>query len=90
MRRHERGFGFIILLVALAAVLLFVARAWRSVAPVAAQTVKPGAPAEEAAAPAASAPEGTAPPGRIPDLREAKRNTDAHASQVQDALKASE
>jgi hypothetical protein len=89
MRKQGSGFGFVILVVVLAVVLLLVARAWRSVAPTAAQIQGGDAPiavedhGEEEAGEAQRS-------GDLPDLNEMRDETDAHAQAVQEALEATE
>jgi len=89
MARRGSGFGFVLLVVVLAVVLLLVARSWRSVAPTAVQVATPAgavsvdAHGEEAAAAAVRR-------GALPDLREMRQETGAHAQEVQDALAATE
>ncbi|HKQ61730.1 MAG TPA: hypothetical protein VJS92_10585 [Candidatus Polarisedimenticolaceae bacterium] len=89
MRRQGGGFGFVILLVVLAAVLLLVGRAWRAMGPTAleVQTVrelKPDAPADSGQRPQPPSP--AVPAGKLPDLRETRQQTSAHSKQYQDAL----
>jgi hypothetical protein len=74
MGRRGGGFGFVVLVIVLAVVLVLVARSWRAVAP---QAISVTAPRLDD--PALG-------PGDLPDLDETRRQTDAHARQVQDAL----
>ena len=83
MRRQGAGFGFVILLVVLAVVLLLASRAWKSTMPVAGQAIKPSAPAsakDDAAAEASS------PRTVNADLKKVKRQADRHADEVRDAV----
>jgi len=73
------------LLVVVAIVMLLVARSWKSVAPTAIEVSTPAGTVAvpshgdgEAAAAATS--------GALPDLSDARRETGAHAQQLQDAL----
>ena len=94
--RQGGGFGFIVLLVVLAVILLLTSRAWKTVMPSVldvAAPAKSGRTAEERT-PTASSP-GLPPPsvnsgaGQPPlqsSTREMKKNTDVHSDQVQKAL----
>jgi hypothetical protein len=86
MKRQGGGFGVVMLLVVVAIVLLLVARSWKSVAPTAVQVSTPAGKVavpdhgdRDAAAAATS--------GNLPDLNDARRETGAHAEQLQDAMK---
>ena len=83
MARKGGGFGMVILVVVMAVVLLLVARAWKSMAPTAAQL------------PAAQSTDGIDPHGQddaaeaaggLPNLEETRQETDRHKQQVQEAL----
>ncbi len=74
MSRRRGSFGFVVLVVVLAIVLLLVARSWRAVAP---QAISVTAP--RLTDPALG-------PGDLPNLDETRRRTDAHSAQVQDAM----
>lgn len=86
MKRQGGGFGIIMLLVVVAIVMLLVARSWKSVAPTAVQVATPAgnvAVPDHGDGEAAEA----ATSGTLPDLNDARRETGAHAEQLQDALK---
>jgi hypothetical protein len=90
MRRQGSGFGFVVLLVVVAIVLFLATRLFKSALPAAGVVLKPS-PASEDAKDAKTQQGGeAAPSNRIPNLRDAKRNTDAHAAQVKDALEKSQ
>ncbi len=85
MKRQGGGFGFVMLLVVVAIVMLLVARSWKSVAPDAIEVATPAGPAaisdhgeREAAAEARS--------GLLPNLQDMRRETGNHAQEVQDTL----
>jgi len=82
----------IVLLVALVIVLLLVARSWKSVAPEAMQVSNPdGSSVSVQASDHGETEAGEAVrSGDLPDLNETKKQTDAHAQQVQEALAATE
>jgi hypothetical protein len=83
MARKGGGFGFVMLLVVLAVVLLLTARAWNRVgtpAIDAAGTSRPGPPARGERAEAADALRD------LPGLEAARQATDAHAQEVEKAL----
>jgi hypothetical protein len=87
MRRQSSGFGFVVLLVVLAVVLFLATRAFKSTLPAAETLVKPTPSADGAAGSAAAQGGGESiRPSRLPDLKDVKRSTDAHAAQVKDAL----
>ena len=83
MARKGSGFGLVMLVIVMLAVLLLVAKSWRSVAPTAIQITTPDGEIS------VSTPgtEGIADnPGGLPNLNEMRQNTSAHTDQVQDAL----
>lgn len=84
MRRQGGGFGVVMLLVVVAIVLWLTARAWKNLAPTAAEIRNPTASSHEAAK--AGVPPSDNPPLR-PSLRDMKQNTSAHTEGVEDALK---
>ena len=83
--RKGAGLGLVALAIVMLVVLLLAARQWRSVAPTAAQLRDDGSPSvvdthgETGAAAAIRS-------GGLPDLREARQQTDAHAAQLEEAL----
>ena len=78
-----------VLIVALAIVLLLVAKNWRSVAPHAIQVTDPdlGATVDDHGQTEAGE---AVRSGQLPDMNEMRQQTDAHAQQVQEALEAIE
>ena len=89
MARKGSGIGFVVLIVALAIVLLLVAKNWRSVAPQAIQVTDPnlGATVDDRGQTEAGEEVRS---GQLPDMNDMRRQTDAHAQQVQEALEATE
>ena len=89
MGKKPSGFGFVMLVVVLAVVLLLAARQWRSVAPTALQVSDPDLSAvaddhgETGAGEALRS-------GQLPDLRDMKQQTGEHADRLQEALEATE
>ena len=87
MRRQGSGFGFVVLLVVVVVVLFLATRAFKSTLPAASAIVKPPAAAEDTAdSGKQQGGESIRPAGRIPDLKDTKQGTDAHAARVKDAL----
>jgi hypothetical protein len=89
MARKGSGIGFVVLILALAIVLLLVAKNWRSVAPQAIQVTDPGLAATVDDRGQTEAGEAVR-SGQLPDMNEMRQQTDAHAQQVQEALEATE
>ena len=89
MARKGSGIGFVVLIVALAIVLLLVAKNWRSVAPHAMQVTDPDLAATVDDRGQTEAGEAVR-SGELPDMNDMRRQTDAHAEQVQEALEATE
>ena len=81
MARRGSGFGMVMLVITLLAVLLLVARSWRSVAPGATRI-----PDRTLVRSSGDGKSDDDPTAGLPDLRDAQRETDAHAQQVQDAM----
>jgi hypothetical protein len=86
--RRGAALGFVVLLVALVVTLLLVARSWQSLAPTAIEVSRPGAPdvnvrvndhGESEAAEALRR-------GNMPDLKDARKATDARSEEIQRAL----
>jgi len=86
MRKQGGGFGFFVLLIVLAVVLLLATHAWKTVMPVAAQAVKPGSSASVPDHGQKGAGEAIR-SGNLPDLKKMGQNTDDHIQQVKDAAK---
>ncbi len=86
MRRQGSGFGLVMLVVVLAVVLYLAMRAFKSTLPAAQALAKPSTPASDAASTDAPASGESVRPSRLPDLRDVKQRTDAHAAQVKDAV----
>jgi Tfp pilus assembly protein PilX len=86
MRRQGSGFGFVVLLVVLVVVLLLASRAFKSTLPAATALAKPAQGAQETPESAAPQAGESVRPSRLPDLKDVKRTTDAHAKQVRDAV----
>jgi hypothetical protein len=80
MRGKGSGFGLIMLLVVLAVILILVGRSWNSVAPEALSVADHGQP--EAAEAVRS--------GKLPDLKETRQRTEAHAQEVREILEETE
>jgi hypothetical protein len=89
MAKKPSGFGLVMLVVVLVVVMFLVARQWRSVAPTALQVSDPDYSAiaddhgETGAGEALRS-------GRLPDLKDMRQQTGAHADQLQEALEATE
>jgi len=89
MAKRPSGFGFVVLVVVLAIVLLLVARQWKSVAPTALQVSDPDLSrvaddhGESGAGEALRS-------GQLPDLRDMKQQTGQHADELKEALEATE
>lgn len=81
MRRVGSGFGFVVLVVVLAIVLLLTARAFKATMPAAAGALKPDEGTQEPL-PAESA----SPRAVDADLRKIERQADRRAQEYQDAL----
>ena len=91
MRRQGSSFSFVLLLVVVVVVLFLATRAFKSTLPAASALVKPSTTSEDTEGSSAQqGGESIRPAGRIPDLKDAKRGTDAHAAQVKDALEKSQ
>jgi predicted lipid-binding transport protein (Tim44 family) len=86
MRRQGSGFGFVVLLVVLVVVLFLASRAFKSTLPAATALAKPSPADQEAQESAASQGGEAIRPSRMPDLKDVKRTTDAHAKQVREAV----
>ena len=86
MRRQGSGFGFVMLLVVVAVVLFLASRALRSTLPAATALAKPSPTGEQVAEPTAAGNGESIRPGRMPDLKDVKQETDAHAAEVRDAV----
>ncbi|MBZ5639497.1 MAG: hypothetical protein LAO51_12190 [Acidobacteriia bacterium] len=86
MRRQGSGFGFVMLLVVLAVVLYLASRAFKSTLPAAAALAKPSPAGQEATGSDPPQAGDSVRPSRLPDLKDVKRTTDAHAKQVRDAV----
>jgi len=86
MRSQGSGFGVVVLLVVVAVVLFLASRALKSTLPAATALVKPSPSADGAAGSASSDGGESIRPSRLPDLKEAKKVTDAHAAQVKEAI----
>jgi hypothetical protein len=87
MRRRGSSFSFVLLLLVVAVVLYLATRSLRSTIPAAEALVKPSPKAQEA--PEQAAPQQTGDsvrPSRLPNLRDVKQTTDAHANEVRDAV----
>jgi len=76
----------VVLLVVAAIVLWLTANTWKKVAPTAIDVTVD----RPSAAGSPSRPEGVATPGPMPNLKQTRVETDRHAEQVQEALKATE
>lgn len=88
MAKRGGGFGFVMLLVVLAVVLLLVARAWDKTAP-AAGPILSGTSGAETVAPHGQ-PEAADALRNLPGLKDVRTRTDSHAKDVADALAATE
>jgi predicted lipid-binding transport protein (Tim44 family) len=86
MRRQGSGFGLVMLVVVLAVVLFLATRAFKSTLPTAQALGKPSSAADDAAATGTSSSGEAIRPSRLPDLKDLKQRTDAHAAQVRDAV----
>jgi hypothetical protein len=89
MKKLGGGFGIVILIVVVAIVLLLTAEAWKSVMPTARQIVDPKDPLERDLVVPDHGQEEAAEAVRssdLPNLDDMRRNTSAHARQVQEAL----
>ena len=86
MRRQGSGFGLVMLVVVLAVVLLLATRALKSTLPAAQALAKPSDAASDPAATGTSSSGESIRPSRLPDLKDLKQRTDAHAAQVKDAV----
>lgn len=88
MNKQGGGFGYFILLIVLAIVLLLATRAWKAVMLAAAQAVKPGAAGrvndhgQKGAGEAVRS-------GNLPDLKQMGASTDRHVQQINEAAKES-
>lgn len=81
MSKSGGGFGYILVLVVLAILLLLSVRAWRNAAPAAAQALKPGAPAtlpDHGQTDAGKAVRS----GNLPDTKKMGENTDVHVQEI--------
>jgi len=86
--RRGGGFGFVMLLVVMAVVLLLVAKSWKNFGTAAIDLNRPGAK-EAAAALPSNAPDGVSAPAATAiqsHLTDAKAKTDAHSQKVQEVL----
>jgi len=83
----QRGFGvgMIVLLIAMAIVLVLVAKSWRSVAPAAQQVqgAQSGIPMDDHGQAEAA---NEVRSGELPKLQDTQRETDEHAARIQEAL----
>ncbi len=86
MRRQGSGFGFVVLLVVLVVVLFLATRAFKSTLPAASSLAKPPSETGDPAAKGTSSGGESVRPSRLPDLKDVKQRTDAHAAQVRDAV----
>jgi hypothetical protein len=86
VRRQGSSFSFLLLLVVVAVVLFLAMRSLRSTLPAAEALAKPAPKAQENSEPATSQGGESGRPSRLPDLKDVKRTTDAHAKQVRDAV----
>ncbi len=85
MSRQGGGFGFVMLLVVLAVVLLIAAKAWKSAAPTALEVATPVGDvtiSDHGASEAA----GQVRPGGLPGLSDMRRETGTHTQQVEETL----
>lgn len=86
MKKPGGGFGFVMMAVVLAVVLLLATRAWKAVMPTAALALRPGAAGQiddhgqKGAGDAIRS-------GNLPNLRQMGQNTDQHIDQIKDAAK---
>lgn len=86
--RRGGGFGFVMLIVVMAVILLLVAKSWKNFGSAAIDLNRPGAK-EAAAALPPDPPQGTTAPGGAAiqsHVTDAKAKTDAHSQKVQEAL----
>ncbi len=83
--RRGGGIGFVVLIVVVAVVLWLTARAWRAVAPTAAEVASPAeaSDVDEARSEAGEAVRS----GELPDLSKMRQETGQHADAVGEALK---
>lgn len=83
MARKGSGFGIVMLVVVMLAVLLLVAKSWKRVAPTAIQVSTPDGEIS-VSTPGA---EGVANnPGGLPNLKQMQQSTSGHLDRVEDAL----
>ena len=89
MAKKPSGFGFVMLVIVLAIVMLLVARQWRSVGPTAMQVSDPdySAVADDHGETGASE---ALRSGGLPDLKDMRQQTGEHADRLQEALEATE
>jgi hypothetical protein len=89
MAKKPSGFGMVVLVIVLAIVLILVVRQWRSVAPTAMQISDPdySAIADDHGETGASE---ALRSGGLPDLKDMRQGTAAHADRLQEALEATE
>jgi len=83
MARKGGSFGIVILLIVMLAVLMLVAKSWRSMAPTALEVSTPDG---EVSIPAPGARGVATNPGGLPNLGQMKDSTSGHIDEVQTAL----